>query len=230
MTASSVSRHRRSCCSRSSPCSSSRSPTNSSTAPSPTAARHSPGRRGRSARAPAGWAAGASSPPTSSSWPTSRRSPVRTRFSLFHLDDLAASTFWSTVAGVIWIIVMTWICYKGIEVSARLQYGLLGIELVILFVFSVVALTKVYSNNATPESLTPSISWLWPSDMSLSRRRDRHAHRRVHLLGLGHRCQHQRGDRRPAQDAGSRGHHLHAAAPGDLCAGLDRNGRLRRRG
>ena len=89
-------------------------------------------------------------------------------FSLFHLDDLAASTFWSTVAGVIWIIVMTWICYKGIEVSARLQYGLLGIELVILFVFSVVALTKVYSNNATPESLTPSISWLWPSDMSLS--------------------------------------------------------------
>ena len=89
-------------------------------------------------------------------------------FSLFHLDDLAASEFWSTVAGVIWIIVMTWICYKGIEVSARLQYALLGIELVILFAFSVVALTKVYSGNATPESLTPSISWLWPSDMSLS--------------------------------------------------------------
>ena len=89
-------------------------------------------------------------------------------FSLFHLDDLAASTFWSTVAGIIWIIIMTWICYKGIEVSARLQYALLGIELVILFVFSVVALTKVYSGNATPESLKPSISWLWPSDMSLS--------------------------------------------------------------
>jgi len=89
-------------------------------------------------------------------------------FSLFHLDDLAASTFWSTVAGIIWIIIMTWICYKGIEVSARLQYALLGIELVILFIFSVVALTKVYTNHATPESLTPSISWLWPSDMSLS--------------------------------------------------------------
>ncbi len=89
-------------------------------------------------------------------------------FSLFHLDDLAASTFWSTVAGIIWIIIMTWICYKGIEVSARLQYALLGIELVILFVFSVVALTKVYTGNATPESLKPSISWLWPSDMSLS--------------------------------------------------------------
>jgi len=89
-------------------------------------------------------------------------------FSLFHLDDLAASTFWSTVAGVIWIVVMTWICYKGIEVSARLQYGLLGIELVILFAFSVTALVKVYGGNATPESLKPSLSWLVPSDLSLS--------------------------------------------------------------
>jgi amino acid transporter len=89
-------------------------------------------------------------------------------FSLFHADDLAASTFWSTVAGVVWIIVMTWICYKGIEVSARLQYGLLGIELVILFAFSVTALVKVYGDNATPESLKPSISWLIPSNLSLS--------------------------------------------------------------
>ena len=30
--------------------------------------------------------------------------------------DLASSTLWSTVAGVIWIIVMTYICYRGIEV------------------------------------------------------------------------------------------------------------------
>jgi amino acid transporter len=89
-------------------------------------------------------------------------------FSLFGLDGLAESTFWSTVAGVIWIIVMTWICYKGIEVSARLQYALLGIELVILFAFSVVALVKVYSGNATEGSLTPSLSWLVPSDLSLS--------------------------------------------------------------
>ena len=88
-------------------------------------------------------------------------------FSLFHLDDLAASTFWSTVAGVIWIAVMTAICYVGIEVSAKLQYALLGIELVLLAAFSVTALFKVYSNSATPESLHPEWSWLWPSGMSL---------------------------------------------------------------
>lgn len=89
-------------------------------------------------------------------------------FQLFGLDGLAASTFWSMVAGVAWIIVMTYICYRGIEVSARLQYALLSIEVVVLVVFSVIALAKVYTGNATPESLTPSISWLWPSGMTMS--------------------------------------------------------------
>ena len=54
--------------------------------------------------------------------------------------ELANSTLWSTVAGVIWVIVMTYICYRGIEVSARLQYALLGTELVVLFVFAAAAL------------------------------------------------------------------------------------------
>ncbi len=51
-------------------------------------------------------------------------------FQLLGLDSAAESTFWSTIAGVIWIIIMTYICYRGIEVSARMQYALLGIELV----------------------------------------------------------------------------------------------------
>ena len=89
-------------------------------------------------------------------------------FQLFGLDDLAASTFWSMVAGVGWIIVMTYICYRGIEVSARLQYALLGIEVVVLVIFSAIALIKVYGGNATPDSLTPELSWLWPSGLSLS--------------------------------------------------------------
>jgi amino acid transporter len=89
-------------------------------------------------------------------------------FQLFGLDGLAASTFWSMVAGVAWIIVMTYICYRGIEVSARLQYALLSIEVVVLVIFSAIALVKVYTGNATPDSLTPSISWLWPSGMTLS--------------------------------------------------------------
>ena len=45
--------------------------------------------------------------------------------------------------GVIWMIVMTTICYVGIEASARTQYGLLGMEIFTLAIFAVVALWKV---------------------------------------------------------------------------------------
>ena len=37
---------------------------------------------------------------------------------------------------------MTWICYRGIELSARIQQLLLGAEVVILAIFSVVALVE----------------------------------------------------------------------------------------
>ena len=89
-------------------------------------------------------------------------------FHLFGAADLANSTLWSTVAGVIWIVVMTYICYRGIEISARLQYGLLGIELVVLLAFAVVALVKVYTGNAEPYSITPSLDWFWPAGLDFS--------------------------------------------------------------
>lgn len=89
-------------------------------------------------------------------------------FLLFGADELVASTLWTMVAGVVWIVVMTWICYRGIEVSARLQYVLLGIELVVLAAFAIIALVRVYSGDAPEGSLTPSLSWLWPGGLGLS--------------------------------------------------------------
>ncbi|GAB2970980.1 APC family permease [Nocardioides montaniterrae] len=83
-------------------------------------------------------------------------------------NTLDTSTTWSTVAGVLWIALMTWICYRGIEVSARLQYALLGIEIVTLAIFAVVALIKVYAGHAGTGAVHPSLSWLWPSGMSMS--------------------------------------------------------------
>src|SRR6516164_9446005 len=47
---------------------------------------------------------------------------------------------WVLLAGIIWIILMTLICYLGIEVSANFQKVLLGIELVMLLALSIVAL------------------------------------------------------------------------------------------
>ncbi len=79
--------------------------------------------------------------------------------------NLSDSVLWSTVAGVIWIIVMTYVCYRGIEVSARLQYVLLSIEIVVLIILSVVALVKVYTHTAEDYSLLPSLSWFWPGGL-----------------------------------------------------------------
>ena len=73
---------------------------------------------------------------------------------------------WVLLGGIIWIILMTAICYVGIEVSANFQKILLGIELTMLLVLSVVALVKVGSGNAPPGHLTPSVSWLNPFKIS----------------------------------------------------------------
>ena len=79
--------------------------------------------------------------------------------------NLSGSTLWSTVAGVVWIAVMTYICYRGIQVSTRIQYGLLGTELVVLMIFSALALFKVYTHSAESYSIRPSLHWLWPAGL-----------------------------------------------------------------
>ncbi len=85
-------------------------------------------------------------------------------FDLFGWTNLADSKLWVGVAGVIWIVLMGAICYVGIEASARTQWGLLGAEIAILFLFSVVALVKVWTGHA-PGSVNPSWSWLNPFDI-----------------------------------------------------------------
>ena len=82
-------------------------------------------------------------------------------FSLFGAHGLANSTFWVTFVGVIWIVVMTAICYIGIELSKNTQVFLLSAELVILTVFSIVALTKVFEGGIA-HSIHPALAWLDP--------------------------------------------------------------------
>lgn len=63
--------------------------------------------------------------------------------------------------GVLYIVALTVIVYRGIEVSARTQVLLLGIELLALAIFAVVALVRVASG-AFPDGVTPSLEWLNP--------------------------------------------------------------------
>jgi amino acid transporter len=89
-------------------------------------------------------------------------------FLLFGADGAAASTFWVTFVGVIWIAVMTIICWIGIELSARLQWFLLAAEIITLAIFAIVALIKVYGSNPPADSVHVSGSWLNPFDISTS--------------------------------------------------------------
>src|SRR5580692_3864207 len=85
-------------------------------------------------------------------------------FFLFNADGIASnpSSGWVLLVGVAWIVVMTAICYVGIEISANFQKALLGIELTMLLVLSIVALVKVGNGTAPAGHLVPSASWFNP--------------------------------------------------------------------
>ena len=85
----------------------------------------------------------------------------------FHLwrANPSSTSFGVVAVGILWIVVMTWICYRGIELSARIQQILLTVEVLTLAAFAIVALIKVYANNP-PHSIQPSFSWVNPFDIS----------------------------------------------------------------
>src|SRR5580658_6086491 len=87
-------------------------------------------------------------------------------FLLFNANGIGenSSSGWVLLVGILWIVLMTWICYVGIEISANIQKALLGIELTMLLVLSVVALIKVGGGTAPAGHLTPSLSWFNPLD------------------------------------------------------------------
>ncbi|HEY6425835.1 MAG TPA: APC family permease [Acidimicrobiales bacterium] len=87
-------------------------------------------------------------------------------FLLFNTGSIGntPSSGWVLLVGVAWIVVMTAICYVGIEVSANFQKALLGIEITMLLILSITALVKVGNGTAPPGHLTPSASWFNPFD------------------------------------------------------------------
>jgi amino acid transporter len=75
-----------------------------------------------------------------------------------------AASGWVLLVGVGWIVAMTAICYVGIEISANLQKVLLGIEVTMLIVLSVVALVKAGGGSAPVGHISPALSWFNPFD------------------------------------------------------------------
>jgi amino acid transporter len=91
-------------------------------------------------------------------------------FDLFGAHGIGgnATSGWVLLVGIMWIVVMTAICYVGIEISANFQKVLLSIEVVMLAVYSVTALVKVYTNKSPAGSSHISLSWFNPAHLSFS--------------------------------------------------------------
>jgi len=85
-------------------------------------------------------------------------------FELVGWTSASTSTPAIIVGSIVWIGLMTWICYRGIELSARIQALLLSTECLILAIFSVVALVNVY--NGLHGSITPELGWFNPFALS----------------------------------------------------------------
>ena len=93
-------------------------------------------------------------------------------FFLFQGPDSAtgsnASSGWVLLVGTLWIAAMTYICYRGIEVSANFQKALLSIEIILLLVMSGTALVRVFGSHPPRGSLHLSLSWLSPAHLPVS--------------------------------------------------------------
>ena len=68
--------------------------------------------------------------------------------------------------GVVWIAAMTWVCYRGITFSARLQTFLLLFEIGVLLALAGVMLHAVYAE-ARPQGLPASRTMFWPGGLPL---------------------------------------------------------------
>ena len=86
-------------------------------------------------------------------------------FLLFDWDSAADSNSALIAAAVVWIALMTWICWRGIELSARTQQFLLAAEVVTLAVFAIVALVKVYGDDALATAIKPEFAWFNPFEL-----------------------------------------------------------------
>jgi amino acid transporter len=85
---------------------------------------------------------------------------------LFNWKHGASSATWLIIGSIVWIALMTWICYRGIELSAETQAVLLSAEILILTAFSIVAFYKVYHGTAGAGAMHVSASWFNPFDIS----------------------------------------------------------------
>ncbi len=91
-------------------------------------------------------------------------------FLLFGANGIGqnATSGYVLLVGIGWIVAMSYICYRGIEVSAWFQRILLTVEVIMLLVLSIVALVRVGNGHHPAGSIHPSFGWLLPTHLTLA--------------------------------------------------------------
>jgi amino acid transporter len=85
-------------------------------------------------------------------------------FRFFGINEPGTTT--QVLVGVGYIALMTTVCYFGIELSARTQKVLLAAEIILLAIFAVVALAKVYGAAPPAGSKPVALDWFNPLGVS----------------------------------------------------------------
>ena len=80
----------------------------------------------------------------------------------FGADELAENAIVRVALGVVFIAVMTYVSFRGIVLSERIQAVLVSFQFLVLVVLSVLALIKVFNGTAGEQAVMPSLSWLSP--------------------------------------------------------------------
>lgn len=89
---------------------------------------------------------------------------VGVSFSLltFGLDDAAANAWIRMPLAIGLILLLTWVCVLGTDVSARLQNVLILGQVAALLVFAAVAIGRAVADDSPLSPVTPDVDWLNP--------------------------------------------------------------------
>lgn len=82
------------------------------------------------------------------------------------LFGLSVTLTGTMLVGGVFIVILTWICWRGIELSARTQQILLGFEMATLVIFAVVALIKAYADHPH-HWMSIGLGWFSPFNLSI---------------------------------------------------------------
>ncbi|MEH3076084.1 MAG: APC family permease [Quadrisphaera sp.] len=84
------------------------------------------------------------------------------------LDGLADSQWGRMAFAVAFIAVMTYVSYRGILLSERMQNVLVAWQFLFLVVLAAWALVAVYSGSAGPQAVRPEVGWFIPTGIGFS--------------------------------------------------------------